>query len=453
MSRTEAHATPAVLIMDDEAVMRRILEILLRKEGYRVASVEDGTHIQTVLDEFRPDVIVADVRMEPVSGIEILRQVRTLRPTLPVILMTAFGTIASAVEAMRLGAVNFLTKPFRNEDLLLEIARALERKTARPGEPSASFVATAGERQMVASSSALRAVLEQAGKIAPSHLTVLITGETGTGKSMLAHEIHQRSPRAAGPFIPINAAALPEPLLESELFGHEKGAFTGATASHAGLFEIAENGTVFLDEIGILPANLQAKLLGVLQDRQVRRVGGHHIIPVNARFIAATNIDLEQSVRRGEFRQDLYYRLNVARIRMPSLREHREDIPHILREMLSQLSAGRPFRYAISPEALALLNRYSFPGNVRELRNAIEWAVTVARGAIIEPGDLPEVMRLDAAPAQEPAAVGGSLAEMERSQIVNAIEMLGGNLAEVARTLGISRTTLWRKMREYGLKK
>ncbi|MDR2238927.1 MAG: sigma-54 dependent transcriptional regulator [Zoogloeaceae bacterium] len=457
MSKANANASsasPAVLIIDDQAVMRRTLEILFRKEGYRVTSSDNGTRIQVLLEEFRPDVIVTDVRMEPVSGIDVLRQVRILRPTLPVIFMTAFGTIAIAVEAMKLGAVDFLTKPFKNEDLLFKVECALESSASRPEDAPTSLEAMADERDMVASSPALRAVLEQVGRIAGSNLTVLVTGETGTGKSMLAHEIHRRSPRATGPFIPINGAALPEPLLESELFGYEKGAFTGATASRAGLFEVAEGGTIFLDEIGTLPANLQAKLLGVLQDRQIRRVGGHRIISVNTRFIAATNIDLEQSVRRGEFRQDLYYRLNVARIRMPPLREHREDIPYILREMLSELSVGRPFRYAVSPEALELINRYPFPGNVRELRNAIEWAVTVAKGSMIEAGDLPQVMRFDNAPMSLESAAGGrSLAEMERNQIASAIEAQGGNLTEVARTLGIGRTTLWRKMREYGLKK
>ncbi len=455
MSWDNADATPAVLIIDDQAGMRRILEILFRKEGFRVVSAADGTGLEALLDGFRPDVIVTDVRMEPVSGIDILRLVRALRPGIPVILMTAFGTIATAVEAMKLGAVDFITKPFKNEDLVLKVERALEAGATRPqGGPPQGGTAAGEARDIVASSASLRAVMGQVEKVAGSHLTVLVTGETGTGKSMLAHEVHRRSPRAAGPFIPINAAALPEPLLESELFGHEKGAFTGATASRAGLFEIAEGGTIFLDEIGTLPANLQSKLLGVLQDRQVRRVGGHRIISVNARFIAATNIDLEQAVQRGEFRQDLYYRLNVARIRMPPLREHREDIPHFLRGMLAELSKGRPFRYAISPEALALLNSYPFPGNVRELRNAIEWAVTVTRGSFIEPGDLPEVMHRDNEPLpQDPASPGGSLADMERGQIARAIEHLGGNLVEVARSLGISRTTLWRKMREYGLKK
>jgi len=455
MVRGPVDKVPAILIIDDKPGIRRILEILFRKEGFRVACASDGTQLKALLGELEPDVVVTDVRMEPVSGIDVLRQVRQMRPGIPVILMTAYGTIATAVEAMKLGAVDFITKPFKNEDLVLKVERALEASLARfSGVPAVATSEAAPLHTPVATSAALRTVMGQVDRIAGSHLTVLITGETGTGKSMIAQEVHRRGPLASGPFVAINTAALPEPLLESELFGHEKGAFTGATAARAGLFETAQGGSIFLDEIGSLPANLQSKLLGVLQERQVRRVGGNRIVSINARFIAATNTDLEQAVKRGEFRQDLYYRLNVARIRMPPLREHREDIPHILGEILNDLSRDKPFQYTVAPEAMVLLNRYPFPGNVRELRNSIEWAVTVAKAAVIEPDDLPDVMRRDHAPALEEAAVrGGSLADMERGQIERAIVQLGGNLAEVARTLGISRTTLWRKMRDYRLKK
>lgn len=448
-------AEPSILIVEDQSGLRRMLEILFRKEGYRVTSAKGGSMIKELLAEAEPDLVLTDLRMEPVSGLDVLRIVRERRAETPVILMTAFGTIAAAVEAMKLGAVDFITKPFKNEDLLLKVANAIASH-ASPA-PSTARVAPglAGSGQeIVASSQILRSVMGQIDRIANSQLTVLITGETGTGKSMLAQEIHRRSSRSSGPFIPINAAALPEPLLESELFGHEKGAFTGATSSRIGLFEVAEGGTIFLDEIGTLPANLQSKLLGVLQDRHVRRVGGHRIIPVNARFITATNIDLEQAVRRGEFRDDLYYRINVARIHMPPLREHREDIPHLLRDMLESYSKGKAFRYAVSPEALARLNAYPFPGNVRELRNAVEWAVAVARGSIIEASDLPDVIMRETIPlSADTDNVASNLADVEREQIARAIENLDGNLAKVASVLGIGRTTLWRKMRLYGLKK
>jgi DNA-binding NtrC family response regulator len=453
MNCEEASSAPAILIIDDQAGIRRMLEILFQKESFRVATAGGGTELKAILDSFQPDVVITDVRMEPVSGIEVLRLVRNLRPATPVILMTAFGTIATAVEAMKLGAVDFITKPFKNEDLLLKVERLLEgRTTASPDQvrPARSSAV----ESPVARSPAMKSVIDQAHKVAGSNLTVLITGETGTGKSMIANDIHRHSRHAAGPFITVNAAALPEPLLESELFGHEKGAFTGASSSHAGLFEAAEGGTLFLDEIGTLPAVLQSKLLGVLQDRQVRRVGGNRIITVNVRIVAATNLDLEQAVERGEFRQDLYYRLNVARIRMPALREHREDLPFILKAMLAEFAAGKPHPYAVSPEALSLLQSYPFPGNVRELRNVVEWAVTVAEGAILRAEDLPEVVRRHAeSPLSEPGAASGSMADMERDQIVRTIQRLGGNLAEVARTLGIGRTTLWRKMREYGIRK
>lgn len=455
MNRIATDSGPAILIIEDQAGLRRMLEILFHKEGFQVAAAADGTTVTTLLDEFAPDIVLTDLRMEPVSGIDVLRTVRGRRAETPVILMTAFGSIAAAVEAMKLGAVDFITKPFKNEELLLKVTHVLE---GRSSAATKSFQVTEQlpgvNYEIVANSTTLRAVMEQIDRIADSHLTVLITGETGTGKTMLAQEIHKRSSRSTGPFIPINAAALPEPLLESELFGYEKGAFTGANTAHAGLFEAADGGTIFLDEIGTLPANLQSKLLGVLQDRHVRRVGGHRIIPVNARFVTATNIDLEEAVRRREFRDDLYYRINVARIHMPPLREHREDIPHILKGMLERFSMGKPFRYAISPEALARLNAYPFPGNVRELRNAIEWAVAVARGSMIEAEDLPDVIKREVALEVLGAGTASSnLADVEREQISRAIENLDGNLAKVARTLGIGRTTLWRKMREYGLKK
>jgi len=453
MNHAKADSAPAILIIDDQTGIRRMLEILFLKEGFRVTTTGDGTGLEVLLESFQPDVVVTDVRMEPVSGVEVLRVVRTLRPVTPVILMTAFGTIATAVEAMKLGAVDFITKPFRNEDLLLKVRRVLENRPLKDVDPTKS----AGHSKAlppVARSDAMKSVIGQARKVATSNLTVLITGETGTGKSMIAYDIHRHSHYAAGPFITVNAAALPEPLLESELFGHEKGAFTGASSSRAGLFEAAEGGTLFLDEIGTLPAVLQSKLLGVLQDRQVRRVGGNRIITVNVRIVAATNLDLERAVERGEFRKDLYYRLNVARICVPALREHREDLPFILKDMLSEFAADKGNPYAVSPEALSLLQSYAFPGNVRELRNAVEWAVTVAEESIIRVQDLPEVMRRRAeSPGAESGVASGSLTDMERDQIVRAIQRLGGNLAEVARSLGIGRTTLWRKMREYGLKR
>lgn len=454
MAVTPGEGAQSILIVEDQEGLRRMLQILFRSQGFRVTSVSGGSGLAALLTDNCPDIVLSDLRMDPVSGIDVLRMVHELRPDIPVILMTAFGTIAVAVEAMKLGAVDFITKPFKNEDLLLKVRNALDaRPVVAPGSVSCHLRVPARE-ELVASSPMLRSVMGQIEKIADSLLTVLITGETGTGKSMMANEIHRRSARAAHPFIPINAAALPEPLLESELFGHEKGAFTGANVSHPGLFEAAEGGTIFLDEIGTLSANLQAKLLGVLQDRRVRRVGGHRVIEVRARFIAATNIDIEQAVRRGEFREDLYYRINVARICIPPLREHREDISYLVSDILARHSEGRPFRFALSPQALKRLNAYPFPGNIRELRNAIDWAVAVARGSIIQETDLPEIMlREMEGAAAEGMGVGGNLADMEREQIARTIEQVDGNLAKAARQLGIGRTTLWRRLRGYGLKK
>jgi two-component system, NtrC family, response regulator AtoC len=443
----------SVLIIEDQSGLRRTLELVLQKEGFEVASLAGGQELGTTLAGFRPDLVLTDLKMEPVTGLDVLRQVRATAPGTAVILMTAFGTISSAVEAMKLGAADYITKPFRNQDLITKVNLALEKRAAHAAgaaEPAAP--PPMPDSMLVAHSARMKALLAQVDRIAHAELTVLITGETGTGKSLIAHTIHRRSSRARGPFITVNAAAVPEPLLESELFGHEKGAFTGATQSRRGLMEEAQGGILFLDEIGALPASLQAKLLGVLQDREVRRVGSNRAQAVDLRVLAATNANLEQAVLRGEFRQDLFYRLNVARLHLPPLREHREDIPHLLKVLIQEFCAGRE-PCAVAPDALSLLMRYDYPGNVRELRNAIEWAATVARGPLITPADLPDPLRLGSPVPVMEQRRNGTLADLERDQILRTIERVHGNLAEAARALGIGRTTLWRKMREYGIGK
>lgn len=447
----------SILIVDNQPGMRRTLEILLRKAGFEAIAVESGEEVVKLLPDLKPEIVITDLKMEPLSGIDVLRQIKEQAPETAVIIMTAYGTIESAVEAMRLGAFDYITKPFKSNEIILKVQKALEKtalvseveRLRRQADP------LHGVHPLIAESPAMKAVLERVKKIAMTPLTVLITGETGTGKTQIARAIHYSSPAAKGRFVPINVAAVPEPLLESELFGHEKGAFTGAIRSRRGLFEEAHQGTLFLDEIGTLSANLQSKLLGVLQDREIRRVGANRPIAVDVRVIAATNTDLEAAVARGEFRRDLFYRLNVARIHMPPLRERRQDIAPFVRYFLSSLSQRMGKNYEMTPQALDLLLKYDYPGNVRELQNALEWAVAVAPSPMLRPEDLPEPIR--ASQQNETASsrpqAPCTLDEHEKQLIIDTIARCQGNLAEAARILNIGRTTLWRKMREYGIGK
>ncbi|MFA7097603.1 MAG: sigma-54 dependent transcriptional regulator [Gammaproteobacteria bacterium] len=445
-----------ILIVEDQQGMRRSLELLFRKEGFAVRSAADGPQALAIAGEFPPDVVVSDLRLDGMSGIELLPEIKRLAPRCEVILMTAYGTIDSAVEAMRLGAFDYVTKPFKKLEIMLRVRRALEK---------CALVAEVGQlREEIdaqhrvpfpAASPAMRAVLERIRQIAHTRLTVLITGETGTGKSMLARHIHQHSPRAGARFVAVNCAALPEPLLESELFGHTKGAFTGATQGRKGLIEEAHGGTLFLDEIGTLPLGLQSKLLGVLQEREIRRVGANDVMPVDVRFIAATNADLEAAVARGEFREDLYYRLNVARLALPPLRDRREDIPVLAAHFLAQQHRAGARAERLDSRAQELLLAYAYPGNVRELQNAIEWAAAVARTDTVQPEDLPDEIReprageFSAVPQQAPRP----LDQYERELILESIARNRGNLTRAAKALGIGRTTLWRRMREYNIGK
>jgi DNA-binding NtrC family response regulator len=446
-----------ILIVDDQEGMRRSLEIVLQKEGYRVISAGDGDKALALLPEARPDVVITDLRMEPLSGIDVLHRIKELSPETEVIVMTAFGTIDSAVAAMKLGAFDYLTKPFKHEEIVLKVKRALEKRALLTevrylrGEVGSLY----GVHSLVAESPAMKDIVAHVMQIASTMLTVLITGETGSGKSLLAKVIHYNSPRARGPFVAVNCASLPEPLLESELFGHEKGAFTGALQARKGLIEEAHQGTFFLDEIGTLSESLQSKLLGVFQDREVRRVGSNRLIPVDTRIIAATNRNLNLAVSRGEFRQDLFYRLNVTQIHLPPLRERREDIPVLVRHYLSQLSRREGKPYQLDDEAMHLLVHYDYSGNVRELENALERAAALASGCLITPKVLPESVRQGTAlrlvSSVEEAAPARTLEEHERDLILQQIARHRGNLTQVARALGIGRTTLWRKMREYGV--
>ena len=443
-----------ILVVDDDPGMRKSLAIMLRREGYQVTEAPGGEEAAEHLGREVFDLVITDLKMERVSGLDLLRRVKQMSPAVEVVLMTGVGTIESAVEAMKSGAFDFITKPFRLEEILLRVRNALEKRRLKEevhllrAEVASAF----GVEGIVGVSEGIRQVLTTLPKVAPTDSTVLITGESGTGKELIARAIHGASRRGQGPFVSVSCAAFPEQLLENELFGHVKGAFTGALAARKGLLEEAHGGTFFLDEIGEAPLPIQTKLLRVLEERTIRRLGDNRPIPVDVRIIAATNRDLAAAVRDKIFREDLFYRLNVIRIHLPPLRERREDIPLLARHLLTMhcRRLGRELT-GFSPLALKSLGEYDFPGNIRELSNMVEQAVALAAGPLIEPQDLPERPLhpcREAAPAQAPPGPK-SLRAMERDLILERIRARQGNLNLVAKDLGISRTTLWRRMKEY----
>jgi DNA-binding NtrC family response regulator len=441
-----------ILVVDDEAAMRITLALPLRQRGHQVsqaASLANGL-AQIRAEAF--DLVLTDLRLGDGDGLEILKAVKESCPEVEVILMTAYGSVESAVEAMKLGAFDYLLKPFNPEELFLRVDKALERVSLR--REVANLRSQVRERfthsGIVSQSSAMQKVLEMVSRVAQSDTTVLIEGESGTGKELIAKAIHHQSPRARGPFVAINCGALPEPLLESELFGHVKGAFTGAIAHKMGLFEEANGGTVLLDEIGETPLPIQVKLLRVLQERQVRRVGSNTSTAVNIRILAATNKHLSQLVRTGAFREDLYYRLNVIPFALPPLRQRPEDIPllamHFLKKYATDMGKTMP---SLPADTLDLLTHYPWPGNVRELENVMERAVVLTSDTIT-PADLPVPVRrgilveTTETPGQE-----GTTSEIERAHILDTVIRCDGNLSRAAETLGIGRTTLWRKLKRY----
>ena len=440
-----------ILVVEDEPAALQALGYLLADEGYEVAQAVDGEEASGLAEGFGPDLVLADLKMPRLDGLGLLRRLRELGLDVPVVVMTAHGTVQSAVEAMKLGAVDYLTKPLNMDETLLVLARALERRRL---EQEATRLrerlrGRAGSPQVVGASAEMQAVFDLARKAAQSRATVLLLGESGTGKEVIAQAIHEGSPRADKPFIKVSCAALPESLLESELFGHERGAFTGATARRQGRFELADGGTLFLDEIGEISPLVQVKLLRVLQGRQFERVGGTETLTVDARIVAATNRDLGTAVREGHFREDLFFRLNVISIELPPLRARKTDIPPLADHFLRRCSAayGKP-PPKLSPEAFALLLRYDWPGNVRELENAIERAVVLTEGPEIGPEVLPPAL-LGRAPGARQLIPGARLAEIEREAILRTLEVVGGSTARAAELLGISVRTIQYRLKEY----
>jgi len=450
-----------ILVVDDELSMREFLQILLAKEGHSVFTAGDVTGALEKFRESEPDLVVSDLRLGRESGLDLLRTVKAESPRTEVVIMTAFATAENAVQAMKLGAYDYVLKPFKVEELRLVLAKALEHRALLAENRLLRHQVGArrtGPEEILGESPAIREVRQLVEKLAPTRTTVLVTGESGTGKEVVARSIHSRSDRRDQPFVAINCGAIPEGLIESELFGHEKGSFTGAVDAKAGLFEVAGSGTLFLDEVGELPLHVQVKLLRALQEKRARRVGGTADIAFSARVIAATNRALEAEVKAGRFREDLFYRLNVIQLRMPPLRERRSDIPAFLEHFLQRFTAelGRS-EAAFSPEALELLYGWQWPGNIRELANVVERAATLSDGSIIGAEALPPALRgaeLRGGPAEIPTSgidLQAHLDALERRALEQALERTGGNKTEAAKLLALTFRSLRYRLAKFGI--
>ncbi len=442
-----------ILVVDDEVNARTALAELLRDEGFEVETAADAFKALGKYDGFSPHVVLTDLKMPGMDGIELVKKLHSMEDPSAVVVMTAFGAVSSAVEAMRAGALEYLTKPLNFDELLVVLDRVLENQalrseTRRLRQRLRDKVAP---RNIVGASPPMNRVFEIVDQVAPSKATVLISGESGTGKELIASALHQRSTRASGPFVKLHCAALAESLLESELFGHERGAFTGAVQRRDGRFQMADGGTLFLDEIAEISPAVQVKLLRFLQEHEYERVGSGQTIRVDVRVIAATNKNLLEEVGRGRFREDLFYRLNVVALEMPPLRERRSDIPSLAKFFVDRYASenGKPVD-SVSPEAVELLMAYDWPGNVRELENAIERAVVMTSGTTIEPRHLPAAVK--PSPRSDggaPPIPGSTLADVERYAILETLKATGGSTSKAAELLGISVRTIQYRLHEY----
>jgi len=445
-----------ILIVEDEPKLRRLLELDLSEEGHRVLSAPDAEQGLKLLRQETVDLVVTDLKLPGMDGPEFLHAVKRTNAALPLVVMTAYGTVETAVEAMKAGASDYVLKPFSLAEMKMVIQKELDVRRLR--EENRTLREALGQKyahpNVVTRSAKMQEVLAIVERIAPTNSTVLLGGESGVGKDLIAHVLHEKSRRASGPFIKINSTAIPESLLESELFGYEKGAFTGATATKPGKFELADKGTLFLDEIGDVPPATQVKLLRVLQEREFERLGGTRTLKVDVRLVAATNRDLRAALEEGTFREDLYYRLNVVPIDIPPLREHTEDIPDLVQLFIERFSrgSGKPVT-AIRPEALQRLMEFHWPGNVRELENVIERACAMAKGSVLELEDI----RLEPArprPALESGALlpeGFTLEQWEDELIREALRRTAGNKSRAARMLGLSRNALRYRLSRMGI--
>jgi len=447
---------PFILIVEDEQKLRRLIELQLAEDGFRSRSAPDAETGLQLLNKEAFDLIVTDFKLPGMTGLEFLQAVKRVDAQLPVVMMTAYGTVESAVDAMKAGASDYVLKPFALAELVMVIRKELATHELR--RENRDLREALGRRyeykNIVARSDKMQAVLALVERVAPTNATVLLGGESGVGKDLIARAIHEHSQRASGPFVKINSTAIPENLLESELFGYEKGAFSGAVSSKPGKFELADKGTLFLDEIGDVPPPIQVKLLRVLQDREFERLGGTRTLKVDVRLIAATNRDLRAALEDGTFRQDLYYRLNVVAIDIPPLREHKEDIPALVDFFLEKFAreSGKPAR-GITPQAMRALTDFHWPGNVRELQNVLERAVTLSAGATLDAADV----QIDNAPSRSAAAAstvlpaGMTLEQWEDDMIREALKRANGNKSAAARALGLSRNALRYRLSKIGV--
>ena len=447
---------PTILIVEDEAKMRRLLELNLGDDGFATVSAGDAETGLKLLREHPIDLILTDLKLPGMNGLEFLQTVKRQNAVLPVVVMTAFGSVETAVEAMKAGASDYVLKPFSLTEMRMVIHKELDVRNLR--EENRSLREALGKRfshpNIVARSPKMQEVLATVERVARTNSTVLLGGESGVGKDLIARAIHEKSRRASGPFVKINSTAIPENLLESELFGFEKGAFTGAVASKPGKFELADKGTIFLDEIGDVPPVTQVKLLRVLQEREFERLGGTRTVKVDVRLLAATNKDLRQALEQGTFREDLYYRLNVVPIDIAPLRERKQDIPDLVNLFVSRFTgeSGKPVE-GITPEAMQILVSYHWPGNVRELQNIVERACALAKGSVLGPSDI----HLDVRPAKAANGAGGflpdgmTLEQWEDEMVQEALRRANGNKSQAARLLGLSRNALRYRLSKIGI--
>lgn len=445
---------PSILIVEDEPKMRRLLEMNLADQGFTTHAAGDAEAGLKLLHTEKIDLVVTDFKLPGMNGVEFLQAIKRADAALPVVIMTAYGSVESAVEAMKVGASDYVLKPFSLAEMVMVVRKELDARHLR--EENRSLREALGRRyeyrNVIANSKKMQDVLALVERVAPTNSTVLLGGESGVGKDLIARAIHEHSSRVSGPFLKINSTAIPENLLESELFGYEKGAFSGAASAKPGKFELADRGTLFLDEIGDVPPTIQVKLLRVIQEREFERLGGTKTLKVDVRLIAATNRDLRAALEEGTFRQDLYYRLNVVAIDVPPLREHKEDIPALANLFLERFaqSSGKKFT-DISPEAVELLTQFHWPGNVRELENVLERSITFATGPVLGSADI----RLDRpAPSSTVAPVlpeGLTLDQWEQEIIREALRRSNGNKSQAARSLGLSRNALRYRLSQMGL--
>jgi len=449
----------SILVVDDDAAHRTMLRALIGGWGYGIFEADDGSTAIDMIQNRPFDLVLMDVRMLRISGLEALEKIKSFNPAIPVIIMTAYSSVETAVEALKKGAYDYLTKPLDFDKLKITLERSMEHTRLR--EENRLLKESLGRhfdrQRIIGNSPAMETLLETVARVASSEATILITGESGTGKGLIAGTIHFNSPRKKGPFVKINCAALSETLLESELFGHEKGAFTGADRRKEGCFLQAQKGTLLLDEVSEMPLTMQVKLLQVLQDRELRRVGGETVINVDVRVIAATNKNLMDLVNAGMFREDLYYRLDVVSLEIPPLSKRREDIPLLAQNFMKMFAEkNRKDLKGFTPGAMDHLIRYHWPGNVRELMNAIERGVVLTRSEYLDEADFPIIHQVPETPpspfpAMEETGSDTSLDQVEKITILKTLESTGGNKSETARRLGITRKTLHAKLKKYGV--